>query len=58
MARVSLLAFFAFMTTTHPALAASLDGSALSWPWGIPFVGLLLTIATGPLLFPNIWHAH
>jgi Na+/H+ antiporter NhaD/arsenite permease-like protein len=58
MGRVGLFAFFAFITTTHSAFAASLDGAALSWPWGIPFVGLLLTIATGPLLFPNIWHAH
>src|SRR5439155_16506104 len=27
-------------------------------PWGLPFVGLLLTIATGPLLFPKFWHDH
>jgi Na+/H+ antiporter NhaD/arsenite permease-like protein len=24
----------------------------------VPFIGLLLTIATGPLLFPKFWHAH
>lgn len=42
----------------HPAHAAALDGATLSWPWAIPFAGLLLTIATGPLLFPKIWHAH
>jgi Na+/H+ antiporter NhaD/arsenite permease-like protein len=53
-----MLAFFALITTTHSAQAAPLDGATLSWPWGIPFVGLLFTIATGPLLFPNIWHAH
>jgi Na+/H+ antiporter NhaD/arsenite permease-like protein len=58
MGRITWLAFFALITTTHSAQAAPLDGAALSWPWGIPFVGLLLTIATGPLLFPNIWHAH
>jgi len=23
-----------------------------------PFVGILLTIATGPLLFPRLWHHH
>jgi Na+/H+ antiporter NhaD/arsenite permease-like protein len=35
-----------------------LDGAALSWPWSLPFIGLLLTIATGPLLFPRIWGRH
>jgi Na+/H+ antiporter NhaD/arsenite permease-like protein len=38
--------------------AAGLDGAAMSWPWAIPFAGILLSIATGPLLFPKIWHAH
>jgi Na+/H+ antiporter NhaD/arsenite permease-like protein len=41
-----------------PAHAAVLDGTALRWPWALPFVGILLTIATGPLLFPKIWHHH
>jgi Na+/H+ antiporter NhaD/arsenite permease-like protein len=40
------------------ALAASLDGAAMSWPWALPFVAMLLSIATGPLLFANIWHHH
>src|SRR5262249_44013958 len=26
--------------------------------WVLPFAGLLLTIAVGPLLFPTLWHAH
>src|SRR5262245_58659045 len=38
--------------------AAALDGAALRWPWALPFVGILLTIATGPLLFPRLWHRH
>jgi len=38
--------------------AATLDGKGLSWPWALPFAGLLLSIATGPLLFAKIWHAH
>jgi Na+/H+ antiporter NhaD/arsenite permease-like protein len=38
--------------------AAALDGAALRWPWAMPFIGILLTIATGPLLFPKIWHRH
>ena len=40
------------------AHAAALDGAALRWPWALPFIGILLTIATGPLLFPRIWHHH
>src|SRR5262245_59082610 len=38
--------------------AATLDGTALRWPWALPFIGILLTIATGPLLFPKLWHRH
>jgi Na+/H+ antiporter NhaD/arsenite permease-like protein len=38
--------------------AAALDGAALGWPWALPFIGILVTIATGPLLFPRLWHRH
>src|SRR5215468_5547352 len=38
--------------------ATGLDGAALRWPWALPFVGILLTIATGPLLFKRFWHRH
>src|SRR6266705_3112315 len=38
--------------------APALDGTALRWPWAVPFIGILITIATGPLLFPRIWHNH
>jgi len=38
--------------------APALDGASMSWPWALPFVGVLLSIATGPLLFPKIWHGH
>ncbi len=40
------------------AHAAALDGAALRWPWALPFIGILLTIAVGPLLFPRVWHHH
>jgi Na+/H+ antiporter NhaD/arsenite permease-like protein len=40
------------------AAAAALDGARLGWTWGLPFAGLLVSIATGPLLFPRIWHGH
>ena len=43
------------MAASTPLL---LDGAILSWLWSLPFIGLLLTIATGPLLFPRIWSRH
>src|SRR3954465_11867061 len=43
----------------HSAWAAQpLHGAAMRWPWALPFAGILLSIATGPLLFPRIWHHH
>jgi len=42
----------------QPALAATLDGATMGWVWALPFAALLLSIATGPLLFSNIWHRH
>ena len=40
------------------ALAAELDGSQLSALWGVPFAGLLLSIALLPLVAPLFWHHH
>ncbi|PUA16560.1 sodium:proton antiporter [Glaciimonas sp. PCH181] len=40
------------------AYAADLDGAQLSVWWGIPFMGLLVSIAVGPLLIPGFWHHH
>ena len=40
------------------ALAADLDGSTLSVLWGVPFAGILLSIALMPLLAPIFWHHH
>ena len=36
----------------------ALDGAAMGWPWALPFVGILLSIAIGPVLFPKFWHDH
>jgi Na+/H+ antiporter NhaD/arsenite permease-like protein len=48
------------MAAASPALgrAASLDGSQLSAWWGLPFAGILLSIAVMPLLFTRLWHHH
>ena len=40
------------------AAAATLDGANLSAWWGLPFAGVLLSIALFPLLAPHVWHAH
>lgn len=40
------------------AFAADFDGSRLSPLWGVPFAGLLLSIALMPLLLPSFWHHH
>ena len=38
--------------------APALDGAAMGWYWALPFAGILLSIATGPLLFAKFWHRH
>ncbi len=40
------------------AAAAEFDGGGLSPAWGIPFAGILLSIALMPLLAPFFWHHH
>ncbi|WP_092007388.1 sodium:proton antiporter [Polaromonas sp. OV174] len=40
------------------SFAADLDGGQLSTLWGVPFAGLLLSIALMPLLVPAFWHHH
>ena len=38
--------------------AAEINGAALSAWWGLPFAGMLLSIALMPLLMAPIWHHH
>lgn len=40
------------------AEAHGLPGTAMSLWWALPFAGLLLCIATGPLLFAHFWEHH
>ncbi len=53
-----VLGFGTLLASIAPASAAALDGASLSLLWVVPFAGLLLTIALGPLLFPKLWHHH
>ncbi|NUF48589.1 sodium:proton antiporter [Gilliamella sp. ESL0250] len=38
--------------------AMDFNGQDLSLFWGIPFVGILLSIALMPLFLPRLWHHH
>ena len=58
MTRPAFVASLLLIWMTRPANAAALDGTTLTLPWLLPFVGLLLIIAVGPQLFPTLWHAH
>jgi Na+/H+ antiporter NhaD/arsenite permease-like protein len=56
---VYLLVLVVFIAGSEPASAASaLDGPSMTWAWSLPFAGMLLSIAAGPLLFPKVWHDH
>lgn len=44
----------------QPAFAAeqALAGATMSLMWGLPFAGILLAIATGPLFYAHTWERH
>ncbi len=42
----------------QPAAAAGVSGAGMSLAWGIPFAGLLLSIAIMPLVAGHVWHHH
>ena len=46
------------LATPAPALAADLPGEAMSLLWAVPFAGILVCLATGPLLYPRFWERH
>lgn len=54
--RTVAAAITAFLLSTGPASAADLPGAELGLVWGLPFAGLLLSIALLPLLAPHFWH--
>jgi Na+/H+ antiporter NhaD/arsenite permease-like protein len=53
-----LLALTALLPAAGAARAAEVDGAALAAAWGIPFAGMLLSIALMPLLAAKVWHHH
>ena len=48
----------AALCAAGPAAAADIDGAAFSAWWGLPFAGMLLSIAIMPLALPKLWHHH
>ncbi|MEZ0219524.1 MAG: sodium:proton antiporter, partial [Tardiphaga sp.] len=40
------------------AAEGGLDGTRLSLLWALPFAGILLCIATGPVLYHHLWEHH
>jgi len=53
---IALLAIV--LLSASPAAAAELSGEVMSLAWALPFAGILLCIATGPLLYPHVWEHH
>lgn len=52
-------AALALCLTTSAALAAGdIGGATLGVAWALPFAGMLLSIALGPVLFPHLWELH
>ena len=52
------LAFLLLLIAPGFAMAADFDGARLSPLWGVPFAGILLSIALLPLITPSFWHHH
>lgn len=56
---MKLIITIAMMVFSDPAFAAEgLNGAKLSILWALPFVGILLCIATGPVFYPHVWEHH
>ncbi|MCA3346897.1 MAG: sodium:proton antiporter, partial [Roseomonas sp.] len=56
--KATCFALMLFLALSLPAEAAGVSGAGMSLAWGLPFAGLLLSIALMPLLAGPIWHHH
>ncbi|OCG36685.1 sodium:proton antiporter [Gilliamella sp. Gris1-4] len=54
----ALYSFIILTLVPFDLFAADFSGDDLSICWGIPFVGILLSIALLPLFLPRLWHHH
>lgn len=55
---IVLVAALTLTSWPQLACAATLKGASLSALWGLPFAGMLLSIALFPLVAPTFWHHH
>ena len=56
--RAVIAAAIGIMMPTAAFAAEGLPGATMSLLWALPFAGILLCIATGPLFFPHVWEHH
>ncbi|SCB96409.1 transporter, UIT6 family (TC 9.B.53) [Gilliamella bombicola] len=54
----TLYSFIILTLVPFDLFAVDFSGDDLSICWGIPFVGILLSIALLPLFLPRLWHHH
>ncbi|MCX8639172.1 MULTISPECIES: sodium:proton antiporter [unclassified Gilliamella] len=54
----SLLPIMLLLFMPFDLYAAQFNGDSLSLFWGVPFIGILLSIALMPLFLPQLWHHH
>ncbi|CEJ11295.1 hypothetical protein BN1110_01583 [bacterium YEK0313] len=57
-ALAAVTALFSVGLAGPAAAAEGLAGGAMGLAWGLPFCGLLLSIATGPVFYPHVWEHH
>src|SRR5687767_15972521 len=53
-----LIAALAALLLPDTAFAADLNGAELAFPWALPFLGILLSIAVFPMLAHEFWERH
>ncbi len=58
MAGAAIIVAMLFPGAAFAAEEHDLPGATMSLWWALPFAGLLLSIATGPLLFHHVWEHH
>jgi Na+/H+ antiporter NhaD/arsenite permease-like protein len=43
------------LCATAASAAGDIGGASMGFAWALPFAGMLLSIALGPILFPHLW---
>ncbi len=46
------------VSATGASAAGDIGGATMGFAWALPFAGMLLSIALGPILFPHLWEHH